>query len=713
LGLCILAAGWLTEYGTFALENWVFVLEVAAGLGFVIFVHELGHFAVAKACGVKCEKFYLGFDIYGLRICRFQWGETEYGIGILPLGGYVKMLGQDDNPARAAEERERAMLHPDGDATALSAGALPQAEATAVAPAPVQLDPRSYVAKSVPQRMAIISAGVIMNLIFGVIMASIAYYLGVKENPCAISAVLPGEAAWKADMRPGDRIVKIGDESSSENLRFRDLQAAVMFSDPETGVRFKIKRDGIDEPFWLTVKPDTSDKARLRPTIGAVPARTTKLDKREPAVPGSVAGEQGKFAAEDTIVAVAGKPVADYAQFVAQLADHAEDPLEFTVERKEGSEETFKVPPQPRRVLGLQMQMGKITAVQADSPAAKEGLQADDFILTIAGEPPGDPLTLPERLRELAKEGQPVSIKISRTKSGEKEETLEKAITLRDPQWYEEPRASGSPMSAPALGIAYKVLNIVHTTEPESPAAAVELQLEGKPATAPHFLQGDQIVKADLISSEAGKELEAKVGLPRTYEFSAEKPNWPFFISLLQWTAKDTKVKLTLADGRTAEITPVDSKDWFDADRGLGNEYETTKFQAESPAQALVLGATETKNASLLIYRFLSAVGTGRVSAKNFGGPVSIFGAAIDAARSGPAQLLLFLTMLSANLAVINFLPIPLLDGGHMVFLFLEGIMGRPVSERVVVAVHYLGFIFIISLMLFVLGLDFHLIPRH
>jgi regulator of sigma E protease len=70
------------------------------GLGFVIFVHELGHFAVAKMCGVKCEKFYLGFDIGGYKLAKFQRGETEYGIGILPLGGYVKMLGQDDNPSQ-------------------------------------------------------------------------------------------------------------------------------------------------------------------------------------------------------------------------------------------------------------------------------------------------------------------------------------------------------------------------------------------------------------------------------------------------------------------------------------------------------------------------------------------------------------------------------------------------------------------------------------
>ncbi len=105
-------------------SNWG---QVAVGLGMVIFVHELGHFLVAKACGVKCEKFYLGFDIFGLKLARFRWGETEYGIGILPLGGYVKMLGQEDNPTKAAEEFERARLAHD----AADGDALPEGEAGA------------------------------------------------------------------------------------------------------------------------------------------------------------------------------------------------------------------------------------------------------------------------------------------------------------------------------------------------------------------------------------------------------------------------------------------------------------------------------------------------------------------------------------------------------------------------------------------------------
>src|SRR5687767_2819151 len=111
----------MTEEPTLAswLFSWIVVwIGVAAGLTFVIFVHELGHFLVAKACGVKCEKFYVGFDFFEFKIpftpwkiprslFKFQWGETEYGIGSLPLGGYVKMLGQDDDPRNAEAEAAR------------------------------------------------------------------------------------------------------------------------------------------------------------------------------------------------------------------------------------------------------------------------------------------------------------------------------------------------------------------------------------------------------------------------------------------------------------------------------------------------------------------------------------------------------------------------------------------------------------------------------
>ena len=106
---CLIAVGWTDP------SMWIAALEVAIGLGFVIFVHELGHFAVAKMCGVKVDKFFIGFDIGGLKLCSFRWGETLYGIGILPLGGYVKMLGQEDNPAQLRKEMERARRQETGE----------------------------------------------------------------------------------------------------------------------------------------------------------------------------------------------------------------------------------------------------------------------------------------------------------------------------------------------------------------------------------------------------------------------------------------------------------------------------------------------------------------------------------------------------------------------------------------------------------------------
>lgn len=125
--------------------------SVAAGLGLVIFVHELGHFLAAKLFGVKVEKFYVGFDVplsigpikFPRTLGKFRYGETEYGIGIIPLGGYVKMLGQDDDPRNMEQESQRIRS---GNADADSDDDEP------APPSRAELDPRSYPAKSVGQR---------------------------------------------------------------------------------------------------------------------------------------------------------------------------------------------------------------------------------------------------------------------------------------------------------------------------------------------------------------------------------------------------------------------------------------------------------------------------------------------------------------------------------------------------------------------------------
>ena len=94
------------------------------------------------------------------------------------------------------------------------------------------------------------------------------------------------------------------------------------------------------------------------------------------------------------------------------------------------------------------------------------------------------------------------------------------------------------------------------------------------------------------------------------------------------------------------------------------------------------------------------------MSATNLSGPLGIIGVAGSFASQGIAPLLLFLTMLSANLAVLNFLPIPALDGGHMLFLSAEAIRGKPVDERLQIRLTIAGVICLLSLMVFATAMD-------
>jgi regulator of sigma E protease len=133
---------------------------------------------------------------------------------------------------------------------------------------------------------------------------------------------------------------------------------------------------------------------------------------------------------------------------------------------------------------------------------------------------------------------------------------------------------------------------------------------------------------------------------------------------------------------------------------------------AENVPEAVALGWRETKYSLSLVFRFLRKLMSGQVSVKGIGGPVEIARQAGAMASEGMSPFLLFLGMLSANLAVLNFLPIPMLDGGHMVFLAAEGVRGKPVSERVVALFTTAGLVLLLSLMVFVLLLDVGLISR-
>jgi regulator of sigma E protease len=679
-GCLVAAASWLAWIAQPA--NWWVVLQVAGGLGFVIFVHELGHFLVAKACGVKCEKFYLGFDVGGLKLLSFKWGETEYGIGALPLGGYVKMLGQDDNPAAAAAEAERARL----------SGDLPPEPVAGPHP---QWDPRSYPAQSVPERMAIISAGVIMNVIFAVLMAAWAYGLGVKEMTCMISSVRPGGAAWRSGLRTGDEIVAIGDR---KDPIFSDLLRGVTVGSVAQGIDFTVRRPADGSTRTVRLKPDTD---LGKPTIGVTSPFSATLPKDIAGVlAGAAAQAQPPLVGGDTIKAVDGQAVDGYAALIAALMRAESRPVKLTVERAAGPQAPaatvdVELPAQRRLEFGMTMTPLPIKDVQEGSPAAAAGIRAGDRLLAIDGAAVGDPLTLDDRLRRLAD----TAVKLTVGREGEADRTVE--VRPREVTWRDDSISGiGSPTSIASLGIALPVDTVVAAVAAGGPAAQADI------------VPGDRIVKAWLLTPE--QVAEKKPGMP--VKFSAREPNWPAVMGILQDLPAGTKLRLEVEtagrENRTVELVPAEAGDQFVVDRGLVFEPVYRLVRAESFGAALGQGLRKAGEDLSLVYGFLGKLWNRQISARLLGGPIEIAKQAGRSASEGFSRLLLFLTMLSANLAVVNFLPIPVLDGGHMVFLAYELLRGKPPSEGVVAVLSYIGLALLLTLMMFVFGLDLGLIPR-
>jgi regulator of sigma E protease len=704
--------------------HWLAMLKVALGLGFVVFVHELGHFLVAKACGVKCEKFYIGFDIVDIKIgkwviipkslFKFKYGETEYGLGILPLGGYVKMLGQDDNPRNMEAENERSRIRKES-------GEEGKEEA-------VEIDPRSYLAKKVWQRMAIISAGVIMNLIFAVIFATIAHWIGVPYQPCLVGDTVPGSAAWKAGLRPGDKVIQINGGRVSERLRWDwDMMNATFVAGVKGEVTLGIKSASGTERV-VNLRPRTNRVfGNERPVLGIQPERTTQLNE-EPVLKRSVAGNANvPFKGNDEVIALrtasqsTPTPVSNYEEIETIAAQHGDEPLWFTVKRpaaKPGgtaSQLEIEVPTMPRRTLGVVMRRGAISGVRPGSPAEAAGLKEGDIIRDFAGQRFGDPLTFPDRLAPYY--GQTISLGIDRPDENGKTQRLSLKISPEAPLRFFGDYSEDSDYSVESLGIVYPVYQIVQEVSPGSPAAKAGLR------------PGDVITQFQVVPHADHKTEEEKhlyVLIKKAYKLGPDLMSWPFVDWLVQRIFPDSQVRIIYrrppegadfaevlklakdnkSESREALVQPIDSE-YFYPERGWQfDAVEEPARPAGSLGEAFSLGLRQTYEDATKILMILRRVVTGKLSPTNFGGIGSIALVATKEASQGTPRLLLFLTFLSANLAVVNFLPIPVLDGGHMMFLAFEGIFRRPVPEKWQFALTVAGLVFVLTLFLFTNGLD-------
>lgn len=194
------------------------IVAIVFALGLIIFVHELGHFLAAKLSGVKVDRFSIGFPPH---VLKKQWGETEYCLGIVPLGGYVKMAGMLDE----SMDQE------------------------------LKGEPWEFASQSTPKKMFIITAGVIMNfLLAAVIFSIITFKMGLPEvsDSTVVNQVIPDYPAAQAGMKAGDQIMEIDGQSVDSWKQLTQIIHGL----PNKEITVTWKSDGTTEHTTLTTRSE-------------------------------------------------------------------------------------------------------------------------------------------------------------------------------------------------------------------------------------------------------------------------------------------------------------------------------------------------------------------------------------------------------------------------------------------------------------------------
>ena len=327
-------------------------------LGVLVTVHELGHFLVAKACGVKVLRFSIGF---GPKLLGFTKGETEYQIALLPLGGYVKMAGDSPHEELSPEDAHRGFLN-----------AAPW------------------------KRALIVVAGPFFNLVFPILIYFFVFLGAHETTSTRVGFVDPAMPAALAGIRAGDRIVAVdGDKVQT----FEDLREAFVgrFERP---VPLTIDRDGKQSIVEVTprkvIESSAIDSVE-RGQIGVEPIR-------RPAVlgvpPGSAAAQAG-LRSFDRVLSLNGASIPDEAAFHEQVAK-TQGPLEVTVQRLQPVQVGAAVGHVPSVVkvsvprqqgtdgyaaLGAEPSTLYVATVFPGSAADRAGLRAGDHLVALNGEP--------------------------------------------------------------------------------------------------------------------------------------------------------------------------------------------------------------------------------------------------------------------------------------------------------------------------------------
>lgn len=589
-------------------------IQMIAGLGFVVFVHELGHFLVAKWAGVKVERFSLGFGPKLLAVTR---GETEYCVSAIPLGGYVKMAGET-----------------------------PADEKTG--------DPREFAAQPAGWRAAILMAGVGMNTLFAVPLLALAISLGGafrSNQTSAVGAVESGSAAEKAGFLPGDRVTRVDGDAVS---RWLDLEA--IGAGPQIGLSGEWP-DRIGE-FDPAAFPHL---AGVRPGDRIVSVNGTPFSAR---------GEIDRAILENP-----GGTLA------LEVASGAEPPrrVEIPIRRRERFESGVALAPAAGALIG---------EVAPEGPAESAGLLPGDRVVRIDGQATPTWNDLREAIQRST--GAAVSVEIERE----------------------------------GRSLALEVAPLQGQAAPQSIRFEVARGEERLPLVVRGGDTGRRIgiTQAHVVAGGGAAEILRAGDVLRSVRFvpeTGEPEAWPV-AALAFPSERPGRLEIAyMRDGKPGSATVALSP------REMGHaDFPAPYVERVYPRDARwgpasLLSASVRESAWILGFSVerlgdlaLSVTRGETHMLKQLSGPLGIGAMTFVSVQQGHSPYFWILGLISLSLALMNVLPIPLLDGGHLLFLMIEKIRGKPVSETVQAYTQYTALAALLAMVLLATWNDVNIIDQ-
>ncbi len=538
-------------------------------LGILIFVHELGHFLVARMCGVRVEVFSLGF---GKKLLSYKKGDTVYCLSLIPLGGYVKMFG------------EQAMKTSDDDQPIV----LTDAEKKV-----------SFTHKTVWQRIAIVLAGPLMNFFFAAFVFSFIAQIGEETRAAVIAGVEEKSAAETMGLAAGDRVIEVNGQAIQSYEEFQ--------------------------------KSLNSNKNR---TTSAV-VENLKKEKKNLTLSISSIKNPNIFSAENMIGSIAG---------IQPLA------------------------------------RGTVIGVVANSPAAKAGFRIGDEIVSINS----TKTTRWEDVEKFFSSKDPsvsagADVVVSR---GNIEEKSHETVSINlNSAVFQELKTTGG------FGI-------------ESSDLYLDQVVKGSPAEQADLQKFDRIVSINSITLSKWEEV-----LNTIKSFNGKEP---LDITVVRQGVVLAKKITPLVTSQMTALGQEDKRYTIGIVPMIQfAQPEMTVVKAKSLFSSVEKGFSRTIDISVMTVFSFVKLFQGEVSHKNIGGMISIGKAAKDSFELGLQSFLMTMGILSVSLFILNLLPIPVLDGGHLVFYSIEAIKGSPLSVKKMEVAQQIGFVLLMGLMVLALFNDF------